>query len=112
MKGFVANAINLKPIVSLDNNGYSKLYGKAFSRKSNLKKIMGFAEELDKKYNVVMYNIGHANAPYMARKLSAELTVLLNKGPEYVMEISPVLSISAGEGAISLSLLCESDTWN
>ena len=40
MKGFLANALNLKPIVSVDVDGKGTTAGKSFSRRGNMKKIL------------------------------------------------------------------------
>jgi DegV family protein with EDD domain len=110
--GLVGKALNLKPIVSVDREGNSKLYGKAFSKLGNMKKILGFVEELNKKCHVVSYNITHAHAHKTAKAYEDSLTKLLGKKPEYIMEVSPVVGISAGIGAVSVSVLCERDTWS
>lgn len=112
MLGLVGKAFNLKPIVSVDREGNSKLYGKAFSKLGNMKKILGFVEELNKKCHVVSYNITHAHAHKTAKAYEDSLTKLLGKKPEYIMEVSPVVGISAGVGAVSVSVLCERDTWS
>ena len=109
--GLVGKVMNLKPIVSVDREGNSKLYGKAFSKLGNMKKILGFVEELNSKCNVVSYNITHAHAHKTAKAYEDSLTKLLGRKPEYIMEVSPVVGISAGVGAISVSVLCKSDTW-
>jgi len=110
--GLVGKAMNLKPIVSVDRKGNSTLYGKAFSKLGNMKKILGFVEELNKKCHVVSYNITHAHAHKTAKAYEDSLTKLLGKKPEYIMEVSPVVGISAGVGAVSVSVLCERDTWS
>ena len=112
MKGVVARVLNLKPIVSLDEAGNSKLYGKAFSRLGNMKKILTFIEELNKKCKVQSYNIAHAHAQKFAKAFEESLKKLLGREPEYIMEVSPVVGISAGVGAVSVSVLCERDTWS
>jgi hypothetical protein len=110
--GLVGKAMNLKPIVSVDKEGNSKLYGKAFSKLGNMKKILGFVEELNRKCNVVSYNITHAHAHKTAKAYEESLMKLLGKKPEYIMEVSPVVGISSGVGAVSVSVLCERDTWS
>lgn len=111
MKGSLAKALNLKPIVSLDEEGNSKLYGKAFSKLGNMKKILGFLEKLNRECTIQAYNIAHAHAHKAAKAFEESLSKLLGKKPEYIMEVSPVVGISAGVGAVSVSILCEKDTW-
>ena len=45
MKGMIAKLINLKPVISLDHEGNSELYGKGFSDKGNRKLIFKLFEE-------------------------------------------------------------------
>lgn len=112
MKGLLAKMMNLKPIVSVDEEGNSKLYGKAFSRLGNMKKILGYIDELNRKCRIENYNITHAHAPKQAKAFEESLTKLLGKKPEFIMEVSPVVGISAGIGAVSVSVLCERNTWS
>ncbi|MGG7358643.1 DegV family protein, partial [Escherichia coli] len=48
LQGKIATMVKMKPIVSVDEQGKSKLYGKTFFRKSNLKKMFSMIHELDK----------------------------------------------------------------
>jgi fatty acid-binding protein DegV len=40
LKGLLANLLNLNPIVSMDADGNSMVFGKTFSQKANMKKVM------------------------------------------------------------------------
>ncbi|NTV82053.1 MAG: DegV family EDD domain-containing protein, partial [Candidatus Aminicenantes bacterium] len=41
LKGLLAAALNIKPIVTLDSAGKAAILGKSFSRRANMKKILG-----------------------------------------------------------------------
>jgi DegV family protein with EDD domain len=39
-KGFISNILNINPSVSMDENGKSYVFGKTYSQKSNMEKVM------------------------------------------------------------------------
>jgi DegV family protein with EDD domain len=105
LKGYLANALNLKPIVSLDHRGASVLYGKAFSVRSNIRKIVKKIADIHERRGVNLYAIGHAHAPDAARDLEQRIIEATGKGAAYTMDISPVIGAHAGKGAVSVSTL-------
>jgi len=107
LKGVIANILNLTPIISLDPEGKSKLYGNALGMKSNIKKILNMIETFHQNSPVKQYAIGHAHANDEARKFEGRIQEIIGKKAEYIMEISPAIGIHAGIGAMSVSLLAE-----
>jgi DegV family protein with EDD domain len=55
MKGFLAKILNLKPIVSLDEEGKAIASGKSFSRSGNMKKILRLSEEFVRKSRLISW---------------------------------------------------------
>ncbi|MCA1075821.1 DegV family protein [Clostridium bowmanii] len=51
------------------------------------------------------YSVVHANANAKANELSLKLTESLGQPPEYITEISPVVGLNAGIGAIAVSFI-------
>jgi len=101
LKGFIAALTNLKPVISLDENGKGVAFGASFSQDGSKKKILkGVMKNRDaiRKYAVV-----HAGVPDRARDYADELNRILGKEPEYIMEISPVVGIHAGIGAVAVA---------
>jgi fatty acid-binding protein DegV len=55
VKGWIARILNINPIVSLDNEGKTILFDKAFSQKANMKKVMKHIREgcSGKRYGII-----------------------------------------------------------
>jgi hypothetical protein len=107
MKGRLAKILNLKPIVAVDKEGKSELFGKAFSRKANRKKIIKMVQGQLSDGPLNSYAVVHAHARNDAKIFIDELKALLGRGPDYVMDISPVVGLNAGKGAVSVVTLKE-----
>lgn len=105
LKGALAKLLNLKPIVSLDEQGAATRGGKAFSTKTNVKKIMGMVEAGHAKKPVQAYAIGHARAPREAQEWAERLEKIIGKQVSYIYDIAPVIGAHAGVGAVSVSIL-------
>ncbi len=107
MAGWIANALNLKPIVSMNEQGESKVFGKAFSHRGSLKSILRHLRRCAARGPVWEYNILHAHNPGDAIAYAAETEKALGKKPAYMMDISPVIGLHAGVGAVAVSFLLE-----
>jgi len=105
MKGFIGKILNMKPIISIDDNGTGIAFGKTFSAKANTKKIQEIVKAANKENKVLAYSIVHANALEKAKELSLKLTDDLGQAPEYVTEISPIVGLNAGIGSIAVSFI-------
>jgi len=105
MKGFIGKIFNFKPIVSIDENGKGIVFGKTFSKKANIKKIMEIVKKANEENKIKSYSIVHANALLKAEELSLKLTQTLGQSPEYITEISPIVGLNAGIGAIAVSFI-------
>ena len=107
MKGRLANLMNLKPIVSLDREGRGVAFAKAFSRKGNKRKIHALMKAMERERGIKRYAVVHFRAPALAADYAGMLETLLGKPPEYVMEISSAVALSAGEKAVAVAAACE-----
>ena len=105
LKGLLARALNLKPIVSVDREGASRLHGKAFSVEANLRKILRMAAEAHAARPVGSWAVVHGGDPEAARDLALRVEPLLGRPPEHVSPISAVIGLSAGQGAVALATL-------
>ncbi len=109
LKGKLARWLNLKPIVSLDDQGKGIAFDKAFSQRANTKKIMSIVAQLHEQHPIDKYCVVHADAPGKAQEYERRLTGLLGKPPEYVTEISPIVALNAGRGAVAVSVMQSSE---
>jgi uncharacterized protein len=106
-KGFIGNLLNTKPIVSIDETGRAQLLDKAFSYKGSLNKTINHARKFIGDRKLWGYSIMHAQNPETAQWYANELEAITGQKPKYIMEISPVLAISAGIGCVGVSMLLE-----
>jgi len=102
MKGQLANLLGLKPIVTIEN-GQSVLLDKTFSQKASLKKILKRMAGL----KIWEYCILHAHNGESASEYSIELEKQIGKKPAFVMDITPVIGLHAGTGAVAVGFMNE-----
>ncbi len=105
LKGKVARWLNMKPIVSLDPQGKGVAFATAFSRQANTKKIMAIVAELHREQPIDKYCLVHADAHARATAYAERLTEMLGRPPEYITEISPIVALSAGRGAVAVATM-------
>lgn len=112
LTGFAGKLVNLKPVVSLDEAGKGKIEEKAFSLKSNTKKIMSIVEKTNKENKITRYSIVHANNPTRAEEYRKRFVQILGKEPEYIMNISTIVGMSAGVGTVAVAYMSEGGSYN
>ncbi len=105
MKGLLAKVLNLKPIASLDDNGAGIVLDKGFSRKGVKKKIKKLVTEIENKEGIKRYSIVHAHALDRAKEFAELFSCELEKEPEYISEISPIVGLNSGLGSVAISLV-------
>ena len=105
LRGWIANALNLKPIISLDNEGKTTMYGKAFSNRANIKKILNIIQKRHRECPISNYIIGNANNEAGALKLEKDVEKIIGKKADHIISVSPVIGAHVGSGALGISLL-------
>ncbi len=106
-KGLIANMLNTKPIVTIKPDGRAVLHDKAFSSSGTLKKVIKHTKNFTGQRKVWKYSIVHALNPEGAQQYAREMEIITKQKPAYIMEISPVLAISAGLGVVAVALVLE-----
>lgn len=104
-RGFIANSIGINPIVSMNLKGDSLLYGVSFGQKNSLKKIEQQIRKAQKHHKIWNYIILHAHNELGAEKAKHDMEEISGKEPVSVVDISPVIGMHAGQGAVSISLM-------
>jgi len=104
-KGLIASALGLNPVISMDENGKSLLFGKTFSQEASLNKIYKHVKKISAGKTVWNYIVLHANNQEGAKKAEEKMNAITGMKPISVVNISPVIGMHAGNGAISISLL-------
>ncbi len=105
--GVLGKLINLKPVVSLDEKGAGSIADMAFSINSNTKKIMNRMKRYNENNKITRYAIVHANNPVRAEEYRRKCVEILNCEPEYIMNISTIVGISAGVGSVAVAYMSE-----
>jgi DegV family protein with EDD domain len=105
MKGLLAKILNLKPIVSLDSEGRGIAFGKSFSRRGNMKKIVGMIKGMYQEAEVWNYAIVHAQNLERAELYAKKLEEELHLKPAYIVDISPAVGVHNGIGAVGIALM-------
>ncbi|MEZ5198344.1 MAG: DegV family protein [Bacteroidales bacterium] len=104
-KGLMATALGINPVISMDKNGKSLLFGKTFSQEASLNKIVKHIKKISRGKIVWNYILLHAHNPEGAQKAKDKMKQITGKNPVSVVNISPVIGMHAGNGAIAISLL-------
>lgn len=104
-RGFIASTLNINPIVSMDQNGKSLLFGKTFGQKSGIKKILKHIEKISHGKEVWNYIILHAHNNKGAQDMENKMLKMTGKKAISIVDISPVIGMHAGKGAVAISLL-------
>jgi len=107
MKGLIAKMLNLKPIVSLDPEGKGVASGKSFSRRGNMKKIMRMIKDMADKEKLLNCAIVHAQNLERAEMYAEKIKESIHRNPAYIVDISPVIGVHNGIGAVGIALMSE-----
>lgn len=106
-KGFIANLLGINPIVSMNEEGKSILFGQTFSQKANIRKVIKHIKQISKGKTVWNYTILHAHNIAGANNYADQMFQFTGKSPVSIVDISPVIGMNAGNGTIAVSLLFE-----
>jgi len=104
-KGLLASALGLNPVISMDEDGKSILFGKTFSQAASLDKIYRHIKKLIARDDIWNYIILHANNAAGADEALQEMKKITGLQPVSVVNISPVIGMHAGNGAIAVSIM-------
>ena len=103
--GVIASLFGINPVISMNNEGKSFLFGNTFSQRASLSKIFRHIQKIGQDKTIWNYIVLHAHNPEGARKAEIKMAEITGKNPIAVVDISPVIGMHAGHGAISVSLL-------
>ena len=104
-KGLIASLLGINPVISIDENGRSLLFGNTFSQQASLAKIFEHIRKISEGKNVWNYIMLHAHNPEGAREAGDRLFEITGKRALSSVDISPVIGMHAGNGAIAVSIL-------
>lgn len=104
-KGFVAKILNIKPIISLDEEGKATNVGKSFSRRSSMKKILRIIRRMSEEGEFWKYAIVHAQCRPRAELYAQEIREMIQMEPAYIIDVSPVLGVHTGIGSLGIAFM-------
>lgn len=107
LKGLLAKVLNIKPIVTLDAEGKAAAAGKSFSRRGNMKKIVSLIGREADRGKVWKYGLVHARNRDRAEEYSLRLKERLGLDPAFIIDISPVIGVHNGIGAVGIAMMME-----
>ena len=107
VKGFLAEMLNLKPIITVNDEGGAISFGQGRSWEANVKRIQKVVSEMQGQDRIWNYCIVHAHSPGSAALVSSGLKDIVGRGPAYTMDISPVLGAHSGIGSVAVGILME-----
>lgn len=101
--GLLGKLLNLKPVVSIDEQGEGIIFTKGFSVKMSNKKIYKHIQKILETQEIEDYAIVHANAEDRAQSYEEIYTKLIGIKPVYTMDISSIVAMSAGIGTVAIA---------
>jgi DegV family protein with EDD domain len=100
--GALGKLLNLKPIISVDAEGNPIRFGKAFSEKRNVAKIVAMVARRHAESPLRSYAVVHGHDPEAGKYLAEQLEKELGFPPFFIEEIAPVLALHAGRGTTAV----------
>ncbi len=107
MKGLVARLLNIKPIITLDEQGKAIAAGKSFSRKQNFKKILKMVREKHLAHPIHSFSVVHVKNRERAEAYAREIEKICGRPASFIQDVSPVVGVHNGIGAVGLCLTYE-----
>lgn len=106
-KSFVAKALDLKPIISLDEEGKTVTFSKSLSEKGCMKKLIGSLASVASKNKIWGYAITHANNQATADYYATEMERITGFKPLFIDHASPALVANTGPGVVCVSVMLD-----
>lgn len=103
VKGTIGQLLNIKPIISIDEDGQYYTYDNSRSRKKSLTKLYDIAKEKILE-GFCKVDIMHADAEDEAHNLLEKFKKLSNVKETFFGEISPAMAVHAGPGLIGVCI--------
>ncbi len=107
LRGLIARILNVNPIISMDTDGKSMVFGKTYSQQANMEKVMDHFRELLQKNRIWNYIVLHAANPEAAAWYANSMKICSGLDPIAIVNISPVIGSNTGVGAASIAFMFE-----
>ena len=109
MRGFFANLLNLKPVISFDPDGKTITLNKTFGQRSCLKKIKEIIRNHMRSNSIWNYALIYSDPGEKKTTLefASKLASTIHKEPAFIETIAPVVGVNAGPGTIAVMVMFE-----
>jgi fatty acid-binding protein DegV len=99
--------MGVQPIVMVNKEGKSELFGKPRSTRQAMKMVIEEAVKLMDGKKLWGYSISHASNPEGAHWYANEMEAVTGQKPRFINSASPVLGAHVGPGVVALGILME-----
>ncbi|MHC1774033.1 MAG: DegV family protein [Lentimicrobium sp.] len=106
-KGLIGSLLNLKPIVTVNDEGRTEAFGKPFTEKGSMELILSKVKNMAAERKIWGYSISHARNISTANWFAEKMKEISGLDPEFVNDASPVLGVNVGPGVVALSIMFE-----
>lgn len=107
VKGLFGKMLGVQPIVMVNKEGKTELFGKPTSSRQAMKLLIKKAAELMDGQKLWGYAISHAMNPEGANWYAREMEAITGQKPRFINSASPVLGAHVGPGVVGLGFLME-----
>lgn len=107
-KGILGTLLNLKPIMTVNSDGYIVEAAKVMGQKKVVNKTLDLAIKFAKTVKNPRFGITHVSAPELAQWYSDKIRTFLNSSEIMIVEASPALSVHIGIGGVAIAVLGDS----
>jgi DegV family protein with EDD domain len=104
-KGLISRILHLNPVISIDETGKAIVLDKAFTRRSNMEKIITHIRKQSAERPLWNYIVMHANNPEAAEWFKTKMESLTGKKAVSVVNISPIIGANSGVGASAVAVM-------
>ena len=103
-KAFIANMINFKPIVGIDDAGAGVLLSKCLSRRAQLEYLLKQLNEINTMKPIRGFHTLYVDNQEEAVTLDKKISDILNIKSYGILNVSTVISLHAGSGALAIAI--------
>lgn len=107
VRGFLGKMLKIKPLVTVNKEGKTEVFGKPRSTKQAMKLVIDEAARIMDGHKVWGYSISHANNQEGADWYAREMEAITGQKPKFVNSASPVLGAHVGPGVVGLGFLLD-----
>jgi DegV family protein with EDD domain len=104
-KGLMGKFLGVNPIITMTDDGKGDTFGKAFSEKGSMKRIIREVESLLSIGEAWGYAISHIRNAASANWYAVKMEQLTGMKPKFINDCSPVLGVNGGPGTVVVSLM-------